>query len=158
MCGWAAHDPMARRTKSDLAGPDDVRADGLLELKDQAGPDRLDDGGCAALLAVRWVRQVAVLDLVDVGDGSAAHHDRHWVSEKLSSGGKHSRSSRAADELVGRKEDSVEVTERVVGWVHVDLDVRRRGRKIPEGQCTVLVQNARNGSGVGEDARDVRGG
>jgi hypothetical protein len=32
------------------------------------------------------------------------------------------------------------------------------GRKIPEGQCAVLVQNARNGPGVGEDARDVRGG
>jgi hypothetical protein len=33
--------------------PDHVDADGLLEPEHQPGPDRLDDAGGAALLAVR---------------------------------------------------------------------------------------------------------
>ena len=66
-----------------LVGPDHVDADGLLELEDQAGPDRFDDRRCAALLAMRGVVDVAVLGRVDVGDGAAAGHVGHPVAQQL---------------------------------------------------------------------------
>ena len=62
---------------------DRVGADRLLELEDQAGADRLDDRRGAALLAVGDVVEVAVVVVVDVGDGAAARHVRHPVGEQL---------------------------------------------------------------------------
>ena len=55
-----------------LAPADRVDADRLLELEHEPRPDRLDDRGRAALLAVLRVVEVDVLERVDVGDGAAA--------------------------------------------------------------------------------------
>ena len=52
---------IARSQQGVLACLDHVDADGVLELEDQPGPDRLDDGRGAALLAVDGVGEVAVL-------------------------------------------------------------------------------------------------
>ena len=46
--------------------------DRLLELEHEARPDRLDDRGRAAFLAMLGVVEVDVLGRVDVGDGAAA--------------------------------------------------------------------------------------
>ena len=62
-----------------LALPDGVLAHRRLELEDQPGPDRFDDGRGARLLAVLRVGQVDVLLGVDVGHGAAAHDGRHAV-------------------------------------------------------------------------------
>ena len=57
-----------------LVGADHLDADRLFELEYQAGPDRFDDGRCAALLTLGGVFQVAVRGRIDVGDGAAAGH------------------------------------------------------------------------------------
>ena len=53
MAGLALHACERAAHKSLLAGADEVGADGLLELEDEPGADRLDDGRGAALLARR---------------------------------------------------------------------------------------------------------
>ncbi len=53
MLGFAFHDGDRAAHEALLAVADHVGADGLLELEDQAGADRLDDRRRAALFAVR---------------------------------------------------------------------------------------------------------
>ena len=84
-----------------------VGADGLLELEDEPGADGLDDGGGAALLAVRGVGEVVVVVGVDVGDGAAAGHVGHPVGHQLAAHDEDAGRARAADELVGAEEDRV---------------------------------------------------
>ncbi len=93
--------------KGVLAGPDQVGADGGLELEDQPGPDGLDDGGRPALLALLRVGQVAVLGRVDVGDGASAGHDGDPVGEQFAAADQHAGSPGPADELVRRQHDRV---------------------------------------------------
>src|SRR5690606_7793587 len=117
---------------------DRLDADGLLELEDQPRADRLHDRWGAALLAVRGIVEVAVLGRVDVHDGPAARYDGHAVGEQLTPYDEDAGGPGAADELVGREEDRVLV--RRAGAVHLDLDVRRAGREVPEAQRPVRVQ------------------
>ena len=83
-----------------LAGADRRGADGLLELEDETGADRLDDGRGAALLAVGGVGEVGVVVGVDVGDGAAAGHVGHPVGHELAAHDEDAGRARAADELV----------------------------------------------------------
>ena len=91
------------------------------------------------------VVEVAVVVGVDVGDRAAAGHVRHPVGEQLAPRDEHAGRRRAADELVRREEDRVLVGQRVAGPAarHLDVDVRRRGGEVPEGQRAVLVQQRR---------------
>ena len=66
-----------------LVGADHVDADSLFELEHQPGPDRFDDGRCAALFPLRGVLEVAVLGRIDVGDGAAAGHVWHPIAQQL---------------------------------------------------------------------------
>ena len=66
-----------------LVRVDHVDADGLLELEDETGADRLDDRRSAALLAHDGVVEVAVLGRPDVGDGAATHDVGHAIREQL---------------------------------------------------------------------------
>ncbi len=68
------------------------------------------------------------------------------------------RGRRTADELVWRDEYRVLVGQRAsrVGGVHVDIDVGRRGGKVPEAERSVLVEERGDRRGVGHDAGDVR--
>ncbi len=91
MFGLAAQRRSARRMKPFLAGLDGVGADRLLELEDQAGPDRLDDRRGAALLALHRVVEVAVLGRVDEGDRAAAGDRRDPVGEQLPPDHQHAR-------------------------------------------------------------------
>ena len=100
MVGSATQASTARRSISSSWAWIVAHAHGLLELEDQAGADRLDDGRRAALLAVRRVVEVAVLGRVDVHDRPAAGHDRHPVGHQLAAHDQHARRARAADELV----------------------------------------------------------
>ena len=138
-----------------LVGLDRLDADGLLELEDQPGADRLDDGGRAALLAVGRVVEVAVLGRVDVHHRAAAGHDRHPVGHQLAAHDQHPGRAGTADELVRADEDRV--LDRAAGAVHLDVDVGRARGEVPEAQRTVLVEQVGHALGVGDDAGDVGG-
>ena len=141
-----------------LALADGLDADGVLELEHEARPDRLDDRRRAALLAVLDVGQVDVLERVHVLDRAAAGHARDAVLEQVPAGDEHARRPRPADELVGADEHRVLVGERVVGRVHLDPHVRRRGREVEERERAVLVEQPRDRVRVRGDAGHVRGG
>ena len=66
-----------------LAGPDLGDADGLLQLEDEPGPDRFDDGRCPSLLSVLGVDQIVVDVGVDVRDGAAARDRGDPVVEQV---------------------------------------------------------------------------
>src|SRR5690606_24861339 len=136
-----------------------VGAHRLLEREDQARADRLDDGWRAALFPVGRIGQVVVIERVHIVDGSAARDGGHAVSQQFAAYHKHAGGARAADKLVRREEDRVLVGLRVLGTsaVHLDLDVRARGREVPERQGAVPVQQVRDGVGVRDDAGHVGG-
>ena len=147
-----------------LARADRLRAHGLLQREHEPGADRLHDGRRAAFLALLDVGEIAVLGRVDVGDRAAAGHRGDAIVEKLAARHEHARRSRPADELVRRDEDRVLVGERI-GLAplrrlrerpHLDRDVRRRRREIPERQSAVPVQQDRDRADVADDAGDVR--
>ena len=150
-----------------LAGADGLGADLLLELEDEAGADRLDDGRRAALLAVLGVVEVDVLERVDVGDGAAARDGGHGVGEERAAHHEQARRARSADELVGRDEGGVLVVEGGGGRVavrrrpmrgHVHLEVGSGGAVVPESQRPVLVEQHGDGPRVRVDAGHVGGG
>ena len=133
-------------------------ADRVLEREDEPGADRLHDRGRAALLAVGGVEDVAVLLRVDVGDRAATDHVRHRVGEQPPADDEHPGRPGTADELVRRDEHRVLAGGRVaVVRVHLDVDVRRRGGDVPEGEGAVLVQEPGDPVGVGHDAGHVAG-
>ena len=156
MVGSATHASTARREHLLLVGLDRLHADGLLELEDEPGADRLDDRRGAALLAVGLVVEVAVLGRVDVHHRAAAGHDRHPVGHQLAAHDEHARGAGAADELVRADEDRV--LARAAGAVHLDVDVGRAGGEVPEAERAVLVEQVGDALGVGDDAGDVGGG
>ena len=127
---------------------DHVDADGVLELEDQAGADRVDDRRGAALLALHRVVEVAVLDVVDVGHGAAARHVGHPVGQQRAAYDEDAGGRRTADQLVRAEEHRVDP-------VHRQVDVRRRGGEVPQRQRAVLVQQRREAGHVAEDPGDV---
>ena len=62
---------------------DHVDPDGLFELEDQPGPDRLDNCRCAALLALHRIGQVRVLGRAHLGDRSATRDVGHAIDQQL---------------------------------------------------------------------------
>ena len=102
-----------------------------------------------------------MLGRVDVGDGPAAGHARDPVAEQLAPRDEDTRRPWAADELVGRDEDRVLVRERVGlarrERAHLDRDVRRGGREVPERQRAMAVEQDRDRADVAQDAGHVRG-
>ena len=139
-----------------------VDADRLLELEDEAGPDRLDDRRRAALLAMLGVREVDVLERVHVRDRPAAGHRGHPVPEEVPAAGEDPGRARPADELVGADEDRVLVVElgvraRPVGR-QLDLDVRRGRAEVPERERAVPVEEDGDRPGVAQDPGHVGGG
>ena len=90
-----------------LAFADRVRPDCLLQGEDEPGPDRLDDGGRPALLAMLDLGKVDVLRGVDVGDRAAARHRGDTIPEERPPGDQEPGRPGSADELVGRDEDRV---------------------------------------------------
>ena len=138
--------------------PDDVDADVALEVEDQTGADRLDDRRGAAFFAVHRVGEIDVLGRVDVGHRATADDDGHRVGEQIAPDRENPWSAGTADELVRREYDGVLVREGIGGiGLHVDLEVGRGSRVVPHRQRAVAVQQARDGAGIGRDARDVRG-
>ena len=93
--------------------------------------------------------------VVDVLDRAAAGHARDAVREQLPARDEDARRARPADELVGRDEHRVLVGQRVAGRVHLDRDVRRRGREVEERQRAVRVEEARDLVRVGHDPGHV---
>src|SRR5690606_41484180 len=81
---------------------DHVDADGVLELEHQAGADRLDDRGGAALLAVRRICEVQVLLRVDVRDGPATHDVGHRVRQHPPRSEEHTSELQSRENLVCR--------------------------------------------------------
>ncbi len=134
---------------------DHVDPDGLLELEDEPGPDRFDDRGSAALLALRRVGEVAMLGRVHVRNRAAAGDVGNAVAQQVAPNDQHARRARAADELVRAEEDRVLVRERIGAAVHVDVDVGRGGGEVPERQRAVPVQQGRDRVGVADDSGDV---
>ena len=82
------------------------------------------------------------------------------VGEEVALGDEHAGRARPAGKLVRREEDRVLVREVAVldvgRGVHLDREVRARGRVVPEGQRAVPVEQDRDGVDVRDDARDVR--
>src|ERR1700730_7994432 len=108
--------PPARDRAADeglLALADRCDADRLLELKDQACSNRIHDRRGAPLLTVLHVGQIDMLGWVHVGDRAATGHAGHAVVEQVTAAREQARRSGAADELVRRDEDRVEVRR---GW------------------------------------------
>ena len=153
MLGCSPHALSARRRKSSSSARIVVDADRLLEAEHEPGADRLDDRRRAALLAVRGIGEVPVLERVHVRDGAAADDIRNGVGEDATAHHQHARRARAADELVRREEHRVEPASR-----HVDVDVRRGGGEVPERERAVIVQQLGDSHGVGDDAGDVARG
>ena len=143
-----------------LVGLDHVDPDRVLELEDEAGPDRLDDGRRAALLAHDGIVEVAVLARSDEGDRAATDDVRHPIRQKSPPHGEDTGRAGAADELVRAEEDGVLRREWVLraDRVHLDLHVRRRCREVPERERAVTVQEIGDRAGVREDPRHVRRG
>ena len=98
--------------------------------------------------------------LGDVLDRAAARDGRHLVGEEVALGDEHARRARAAGELVRREEDGVLVGQLAVldrrRRVHVDRQVRRGGRIVPERQRAVAVEQDRDGVDVRDDPGHVR--
>ena len=159
MCGLPAQRCRARRHSCSSRAWIGVGADGLFQGDDQAGADRFDDGGGAALLAGDRVVEVAVLVRADERDGAAAGDGGHPVADQVPADDEDARGLRAADELVRRQEHRVlAVAGTRRGFGHPDRHVRAGGGVVPERQRAVGVQQGRDRVGVGEDAGDVRGG
>ena len=133
MLGCAFHAVTARRRKSSFVGLDGLEADRFLEGEDQSRPDRLHDGGSAALFPVLGVGEVLVVVRVDVAHGAAADDIRHRVGQQLAADDEHAGRAGAADELVRREEDGVLVARRdpPPARVHLHVDIRRRRRRNP---------------------------
>ena len=139
--GWPAQ--RSQRVLPQLLFPrlDQVGADGLLEGEDQPGPDGLDDGRGAALLAGDRVVEVAVPERVDERDRAAARRGRDRVADQLAADDQDAGGLRAADELVRRQEHRVLVVTGARGAVaHPDRHVRPGGGVVPERQRAVRVQ------------------
>ncbi len=156
MLGFCSHEAIAASHERRLALLDHRRADCFLELKDEAGADRLDDRRGTGLLAVLDLVVIVVFGGAHVPHGAAARHVGHPVGEQVTSCHEHAWCARPTDQLVRRNEDGVLVGQIAVGArSHVDRDVGRRRRKVPQRHRTVFVQECRHRHGVGDDARDV---
>ena len=145
-----------------FAFADRIRPDRLLQGEHEPGPDRLDDGRRAALLAMFDIGQVAMLGRVDIGDGATARDARDAVPEQLAAGDEDTRRPRPADELVGRDEDRVLIGQRVglaVGErAHRHRHVRGGRRVVPERQRAVPVKQDGDRADIAQDTGDVRCG
>jgi len=97
----------------------------LLQLEDEAGADRLDDGRRPTLLAVHPIVEVAVVRGIDVRDRPAAGRRGNAIAEERALHDEHPGRARAADELVRREEDGV----------------RRQGSDLIEGNLVVAPHN-----------------
>ena len=77
--------PRSKRSPPEafLALPDQIGADGLLQLEGQAGADGADDGRCAAFFAGYRVLEIAVLGSGDEGDRSPSRDGGHAVGDEL---------------------------------------------------------------------------
>ena len=137
---------------------DHVDADRLLELEHETRADRLDDRRSSALLAHDGVVEVTVIGRPDIGHGAATHDVGHAIREQLAPHREHTGSAGAADELVRADEHGVLVRERVLRArrVHLDLDVGRGGREVPERERVVAMQHVGDRAGVREDSGHVR--
>ena len=151
MSGTRSQRSMARWMNDSSRSRMAAHADLLLELEDEAGADRLDDGRRAGLLAMLGIGQVDVLLGVDVRDRAATHDRGHPVVEQLAARDQHAGRAGAADELVGRDEHRVLVVERVAAAAgrHLDVHVRRGGGEVP-------ATTARRGDGAGRRRRGCR--
>ena len=146
--------PMDERLLQGADGADPHR---FLQLEDESGTDRLQDGRCASFLAMLGVDQVGVVLRVDVAHGSAAGYRGHPVGEEVPADDQHPGCARTAYELVRRDEDGVLVVMAVgAGRSHLDADIGSRGGEVPERQSSVTVQELGHGGGIGEDACHVR--
>ena len=116
------------------AGGDQVGAHRLFEGENQAGPDGLDDGRGAALLARDRVIEVLVPDGVDERHGAPAGGGRDGVADQLAADDQDAGGLRAAGELVRRQEHRVLVVARARGgggWVIMGtLGVRAAPRRL----------------------------
>ena len=136
-----------------LAGANRLDAHRLLQPEYEAGPDRFDDRRRPALLALLDVGEIEVLGRVDVRHRPTAGHRRDAVPEERLAGHQQPGCAGAADELVRRHEDRVDV---VPG--HVDRDVRRRRGVVPAGERAVRMEEGADPAHVGQDPGDVRCG
>ena len=99
-----------------------------------------------------------MLARVHVGDRPAARDCRDAVAEELAPGDEDTGRARSPDELVGRDEDRVLVRQGLTRRVHLDRDVWRRRREVPEREGAVLVEERRDLVCVRDDPGDVARG
>ncbi len=162
MCGLARHEARARRASSCSRWRISSLPTCSFSANTSPGTDRLDDAGRAPLLAHGGVGVVGVLGGADVQDRSAAGHRRDLVSEQRSLGEQDTRGTGAADELVRRDEHSVLVGEVPIRdrrrRVHVDREVRSRGRVVEAGEGAMPVKRDGDPVDVAHDAGHVRRG
>eukprot|EP00053_Salpingoeca_punica_P014469 m.131571 g.131571 ORF g.131571 m.131571 type:complete len:821 (-) comp16464_c2_seq1:87-2549(-) len=143
---------------------DEVCTNRVFQLEDHAGPDRLDDGGGSAFLALLNLVRVLVGGCLHKQHGAAAWNDGDRVLEEVAAGDQDARRARPARHLVRRDEDGVHVGQVAVGQalggeqLHVDVQVGPAGRVVPEGQEAVAVQDDGDFHVLGDDAGDVGGG
>mmetsp|Transcript_27465 Transcript_27465/g.83566 ORF Transcript_27465/g.83566 Transcript_27465/m.83566 type:complete len:298 (+) Transcript_27465:668-1561(+) len=142
------------------------RADRVLKLEHESRADRAHDGWRAPFEPLLVVMQVDVLRLCHVEDSAAT--GRHGGAAALGLGaensvrleGEHARRLRSSRQLVHRPEGRVLRNGRgILGArgrrVHVGQRVRRRRGVVPDGERTVLVAEAADGIGVGDQPGHV---
>ena len=153
IAGFASQRVRARSMKCSSRSRIASMPDGRLQLEHEARADRLDDGGRAALLAVLDVREVDVLDRVDVLDGAAAGHRRDRF---VNSSRRATRSPGVPGppmNLWGEMKTASLYASGSPGRVHLDRDVRRGGREVAERQRAVLVQQRARSRSVSRRCR-----
>ena len=118
--------------------------------------------GVPAFLAQNRIGMVCLVLGRDVQDRPASGQGRNPVREEPTLGHEDARRPRAARKLVRREEDGVLVRQVAVldvrGRVHLDGQVRPRGRVVPEARGAVLVEQDRHRVDVGDDSGHVRRG
>ncbi len=109
-----------------------VDADGFLELKNQPGADRLDDGRGAAFFAMFNVGQVAVGDRIHIRDCAAPDYGRDGVLEQLTPSHQYPGSSGPPNQFVRGEDYRIKVRGPVTGAVHVDGHVGSCRGEVPK--------------------------
>ena len=164
MFGWRSQRAIARRMNDCSRAR--IASAPTASFSANTSPARIDStmAGVPPSSRCSMSDEIAVLGRIDVGDRAAAGNRGDAVAEELPARHEDARRSRPADELVRRDEDRVLVGERI-GLAplrrrrerpHLDRDVRRRRREIPERQGAVPVQQDRDRADVADDAGDVR--
>ena len=103
--------------------------------------DRLNDTGCAAFFSMLGVRVPLVPIGCDITHCTATDLCGNSITEQAALDCQYATASRAADKLVGRKENRIKGC---AGYIHINRKVRRSRRVIPHGEGAMIFEYSGN--------------